>query len=254
VGEFLGRGQGLIVDHWFEPLAEHMGEAYLRYSFTKGTVQEIDFLWDALSLEPTARVLDLGCGPGRHSIELASRGVEVVGIDISESFVRVATELAGENSRASFLRADARSLPFEHELLVGGFDAVICLCQGAFGLMTAAGDDRAVLAGMTRLLRPGGRFALSAFSAYFSVRFHTEAEFDADQGVSREETVVRSPEGRDLAAVLWTGCYTPRELRLLLGAEGLAVDSIWSVEPGRYDRTPPTIESPEFLVCGHRPG
>lgn len=242
------------MEHWFEPLATHMGEAYLRYSFTKGTVQEIDFLWDALALEPGSRVLDLGCGPGRHSIELASRGVDVVGIDISESFVDVATRLAGENSSATFLRADARDLPFEHEMLIAGFDVVICLCQGAFGLMTATGDDRAVLAGMARLLRPGGRFALSAFNSYFSVRYHSEAEFDADRGVSREETVVRSPEGRELPAVLWTGCYTPRELRLLLEAEALAVDSIWSVEPGRYERTPPSTESPEFLVCGRRPG
>lgn len=242
------------MEHWFEPLADHMGEAYLRYSFTKGTVQEVDFLWGVLALEPGSRVLDLGCGPGRHSIELASRGVEVVGVDISATFVEVATKLAGPDSRASFLRADARVLPFDHEMLAPGFDAVICLCQGAFGLMTAAGDDRRVLSGLVRLLRPEGRFALSAFNAYFSVRYHSEAEFDADRGVSREETTVRSPDGQDLAAVLWTGCYTPRELRLLLGVEGLTVDSIWSVEPGRYERNPPSTESPEFLVCGRRPG
>ena len=57
--------------HWFEEVAEHLGEAYLRYSFTYGTVQEVDFLVEALDLDDGARILDIGCGPGRHSHELA---------------------------------------------------------------------------------------------------------------------------------------------------------------------------------------
>src|SRR5690606_8010785 len=54
--------------HWFEDVADHLGEAYLRYSFTYGTAQEVEFLIDALALQPGDRVLDVGCGPGRHSI------------------------------------------------------------------------------------------------------------------------------------------------------------------------------------------
>ena len=67
-------------DHWFEPVAEHLGGAYLRYSFTKGTAQEVEFLVDALELQPGMRVLDVGCGPGRHAHALAARGIEVVGV------------------------------------------------------------------------------------------------------------------------------------------------------------------------------
>jgi cyclopropane fatty-acyl-phospholipid synthase-like methyltransferase len=70
-----------VADHWFEPIAEHLGRAYLRYSFTKGTVQEVDFLVETLGLEPGMRVLDVGCGPGRHSHELARRGVVVAVVD-----------------------------------------------------------------------------------------------------------------------------------------------------------------------------
>ena len=51
---------------------------------------------------------------------------------------------------------------------------------------------------------------------------------------------------------LWTGCYTPRELRLLCAAVGLRVDLISSVEPGSYGTAPPTTESAEFLVLATR--
>ena len=71
-------------DHWFEDLADHLGSAYLRYSFTKGTEQEVEFLIDVLDLAPGDRVLDIGCGPGRHAHALGRRGIEVVGIDVSE--------------------------------------------------------------------------------------------------------------------------------------------------------------------------
>src|SRR4029077_1433967 len=111
----------------------------------------------------------------------------------------------------TFERLDARHLRFHDE-----FDAAICLCQGAFGLMTANGDDRVVLGGIARALRPGGRLALSAFNAYFAVKYHEAATFDADSGVSHERTAVRNEQGQAQEIDLWTGCYTPRELRLLM--------------------------------------
>lgn len=240
-------------DHWFEAIAEHLGSAYLRYSFTKGTRQEVDFLLEALDLGPGSRVLDIGCGPGRHSLELARRDVAVHGIDISATFVDLARSSAVREGLelATFERHDARSL-LASTTVPTNFDAVICLCQGAFGLMRNPDDDARVLVGAASRVRPGGRLALSAFSSYFSVRYHSEATFDADLGVSHERTVVKSSAGDDKEVDLWTGCFTPRELRLLADRTGWTVDQICSVDPGEYRREAPSVESSEFLMLATR--
>jgi SAM-dependent methyltransferase len=236
-----------LTHHWFEPLADHLGAAYLRYSFTKGTGQEVEFLVGELGLRAGERVLDVGCGPGRHAHALAALGIDVVGVDISQRFVDLATERTPAGAPAAFRRLDARALPFRAE-----FDAAICLCQGAFGLV-GPGDDADVLAGIARALTPGGRFALSAFSSYFQVRYPQEAgTFDAATGVHHELTVIKDEAGAGVDAELWTTCYTARELNLLCDGAGLRVDAVWSVEPGGYRREAPTIESPELLVVGRR--
>jgi SAM-dependent methyltransferase len=241
-------------DHWFEPLAAHLGSAYLRYSFTKGTASEVRFLVDALGLEPGQRLLDVGCGPGRHALALGQMGLEVVGIDISARFIELAQASAPPN--ATFVRMDARALDFE-----GEFDAVISLCQGAFGLAAggdavpaALGDpDGVILAGMARALRPGGRLAVSAFSSYFQVRYLEDTDtFDADYGVNHERTTLKDPSGAEIDADLWTSCFTPRELRLLAVAAGLTPEHVWSVTPGAYAANPPDLEQPEFLLLARR--
>jgi SAM-dependent methyltransferase len=156
----------------------------------------------------------------------------------------------------TFERADARALRFDSE-----FDAVISLCQGAFGLSgggpvgeaATLDPDRTVLHGMARALRPGGRLAVSAFSAYFAVRFLGEADsFDAERGVNHEHTAIRDEEGREAPAELWTTCFTPRELRLMAEAAGLRPDHVWSVTPGDYARRPPNTELHEFLLVASK--
>ncbi len=237
------------MDHWFEEAADHLGKAYLRYSFTKGTAAEVDFIIDQFQIEPGAKVLDVGCGPGRHSIELAQRGYLVHGIDISTRFIEIASEAAKELGlgAATFERADARAMAY-----AGEFDVVICLCQGAFGMMVVNQDDEVVLGNIVSAAKPGGFVMVSAFNSYFSIRHHTDAEFNVQAGVSHERTTVKSESGLNKEISLWTGCYTPRELRLMARQAGLENVHIYGAEPGNYSRRPPSVDDPEHLLIARR--
>lgn len=253
MGCLVGRGEG--VSHWFEALADHMGPAYLRYSFTKGTEQEVAALVDILGLEDGRSILDVGCGPGRHSLALASRGHRVVGLDVSEAFVRIA---AGSAERAGlsnvrFVRGDARGPALPPEIGEASFDAALCLCQGGFGLMDLLDDDLAVMGTIARSLRPGGVAAVSGFSAYFAVRHHVSAEFNAATGTSSERTTIHDPQGVPKEVELTTGCFTPREMRLMAERVGLEVLAIHGVEPGAYGRSVPSIDLAELLLVARRP-
>jgi SAM-dependent methyltransferase len=236
-------------DRWFDEVARFLGPAYLRNAFTMGTEQEIDFLVDALGLEPGVRVLDVGCGPGRHSLALARRGLDVIGVDRSPEFVALARRAAAEEGLAvEFEELDVRDL--EH---AGEFDATICLCQGGFGLLGGR-DEAAVFGRIARTLRPGGRLAVSAFSAAFALR-HLEAgeEYDPATGVLHERATVRDPNGVEAEFDLWTTCFTGRELELLAATAGLVVAAVHGVSPGAYGARPPTLDHHELLLLARRP-
>ncbi len=246
--------------HWFEAVADHLGPAYLRYSFTMGTEQEADAIVALLGLLPGERVLDVGCGPGRHALALARRGLRVVGVDISETFVDLARRAAdAEGLDATFVVADAQAL----DPALAGFDAAISLCQGAFGLAGGPGArselparelDEPILAAMAGALRPTGRLLVSAFSAYFQLRYLEERDhFDADTGVNHEHTTIKNATGLEVPAELWTSCFTPRELRLLARSVGLVPTSVYGATPGAYGERPPSVDLPEFLLVASRP-
>jgi SAM-dependent methyltransferase len=234
---------------WFDPLAEFLGSAYLRNAFTMGTEQEVAFLVDALGLVPGMRVLDVGCGPGRHALALSRLGIEVVGVDHSADFLRLARDAAAsEGLDVQFVRLDVRDLAYDRE-----FDAVLCLCQGGFGLLGGR-DEPKVFARIARAVAGGGRLALTAFSAAFAIRFLEDGEsFDPATGVLHERSTVRDPHGREREFELWTTCFTGRELALLAESAGLQVDALAGVSPGHYGTVPPTIEHPELLLLATCP-
>lgn len=252
---------------WYVPLARHLGEAYLRYAFTMGTAQEVEFLAGTLQTAPGQRLLDVGCGPGRHSVAFAQRGLQVLGLDISPEFVAIAhRRAASAGVGASFFEMDAREMPFHDE-----FDVAICLCQGAFGLGL---PDLQILKNIRQALKPGGRLALGAANVFY-VLVHTpvlgtlgaadqpsppvgalpaSGEFDPVKMLykARVEGVIGAGEAT-ADFDIWNSCYTPRELEWIANGAGLDPEAVFGVSPGAYGRETPTFDHPELLLIARRP-
>jgi SAM-dependent methyltransferase len=231
---------------WYRPLAAHLKEAYLRYSFTYGTGQEVEFLYEALELQPGQRILDVGAGPGRHSIEFAKRGLDVVAVDISPDFAALARSRARDaDVSVSVFEMDAQNLPFDEE-----FDAAVSLCEGAFGLGL---DDLRILRGMARALKPGGRVAVGAPNVFHVVsHLKGEGDFDPARMMFKETVEVIGADGGSQRFELWNSCYTPRELEWIANGAGFEAQHVYGVSPGEYGRHAPTAAHPEVLLLARR--
>jgi SAM-dependent methyltransferase len=133
---------------------------------TKRTRAEVDFLVKALRLKLGARVLDVPCGFGRHSGELARRGYSVVGVDLSPTMLREARRRHREGERLRFVRHDMRRLSYQ-----GEFDAVVCLFT-SFGYFSER-ENVATLKKMARALKPDGRLLIDHRNPYWDARLPT---------------------------------------------------------------------------------
>jgi 2-polyprenyl-3-methyl-5-hydroxy-6-metoxy-1,4-benzoquinol methylase len=157
---------------WYEKLFENYGKKYDNENFAQGTIGECDFIESEIHKNKTIKILDIGCGTGRHSIELSRRGYDVVGIDLSESLLKRAKEKASEqNLQIAFQKHDARELPFWDE-----FDLVIMLCEGAFPLMETDEMNFQILQNAAKALKPKGKLIFTTLNGLFPL-FHSVKDF-----------------------------------------------------------------------------
>ena len=130
---------------WYEELFTDYANTYDKEEFTKGTVTEVDFIESQIEFDSTRKILDVGCGTGRHAIELAKRGYQVTGIDLSEDQLKRAKEKAeSEGVEVTFLQGDARdfsfdepymSMPLGNLPLVGKCDGVIAVDKDPWAIL-----------------------------------------------------------------------------------------------------------------------
>jgi len=157
---------------WYEELFENYAIKYDREKFTVGTIGECDFIEQEINYDRNIKILDLGCGTGRHSIELAKRGYQVVGIDLSASLLKRAKQKALEqNLEIDFQKYDARKLSFCEE-----FDLVIMICEGAFPLMETDEMNFQILQNVANALKSNGKLIFTTLNGLFPL-FHSVKDF-----------------------------------------------------------------------------
>jgi len=157
---------------WYEELFEDYGMKYDKEEFAQGTIGECDFIEKEIKYDKATRILDIGCGTGRHSIELAGRGYTVVGIDLSESLLKRAREKASaQKLQLVFQKQDARNMPFKNE-----FDLAIMLCEGAFPLMETDAMNYQILFNAAKALRENGKIIFTTLNGLFPL-FHSVKDF-----------------------------------------------------------------------------
>jgi 2-polyprenyl-3-methyl-5-hydroxy-6-metoxy-1,4-benzoquinol methylase len=235
---------------WYEKLFENYGEKYDNEVFTQGTLGECNFIELELQHVRALKVLDVGCGTGRHSIELARRGFEMTGIDLSASMLKKATEKAhSETLNIRFLQHDARDLPFESE-----FDAAIMMCEGGFPLMETDEMNFAILQSVAKALKPGGKFIFTTLNGLFPL-FHSINDFhgsveDRDDGATYESNTFDLMSFRDYNLTTYTDdagvehqieCseryYAPSEISWLLKSLGFKSIEIFGATLGAFSRS-----------------
>jgi len=139
---------------WFE---EVFDEDYLRtlpFMSADQTLREVEFIESSLGVKPGGQILDVGCGYGRHAIELVQRGLDVTGLDLSlPLLLRAADEAQKRAMSVNFVHADMREMAFDKQ-----FDGACCMLT-SFGYFDEETNLR-VAEGIARALKPGGRLLL----------------------------------------------------------------------------------------------
>jgi SAM-dependent methyltransferase len=222
--------------------------------YTKNAAQEVDFLTDELGLPPGASVLDVGCGTGRHSIELARRGYRVTGIDISEGMLSRAREKAdAEGLEVRWIRGDACDFTFEDK-----FDAALCLCEGAFGLLSGTADaieqPLAILRNVRDALKPGGKTLFTVLNGLAQIR--RQRPEDVEQGRFDPRTLTNvalaAPRPGLAEMELRERAFVPTELVLLFRTAGLRVLNVWGGTAGNWGKRPIDLDEMEIMVVAEK--
>lgn len=247
---------GGVTDNSWQDFFDAHAEIYDSNVFTGNTLAEVDFLVEHLGLAPGAAILDVGCGTGRHSVELARRGFAVTGLDLSgEMLARARARAEEAGVVVEWVQGDATRFDLGQR-----FDAAICLCEGAFGLLSAADDPwdqpLAVLANISHALRPGAPVALTALSAPGMFRRWSDDDVAAgrfDPATSVETSEMPPREGADPVTVRERG-FTPSELSLLFRLAGLGVTHVGGGTAGDWGIRPLKLDEIEVMVLGRKKG
>ena len=250
---------------WYEKLFENYAHKYDNECFVQGTVGECDFIEQEISRDKTLKIIDIGCGTGRHAIELTKRGYNVTGVDLSENQIERAKEKSQEEGLSiNFQTQDARNLPFD-----GEFDLAIMLCEGGFSLMETDEMNFEILKNATKALKSKGKLIFTTLNGLFPL-FHSVKEFYESQqkeGQSQckdcsfdlmtfrdhNTTVIEDDSGNKMELKSNERYYVPSEIKWLLKSLGYKNIDIFGSKLGAYSRNDKlTTDDFEMLVVAEK--
>ncbi len=250
---------------WYETLFEDYGKKYDNENFTQGTIDECDFIEKEINYDKSLRIIDIGCGTGRHAIELTKRGYRVIGIDLSESQLERAKEKAkAQNLQIDFQKHDARNLPFKNE-----FDLTIMLCEGAFPLMETDEMNYEILKNAAKSLKNPGKLIFTTLNGLFPL-YHLVEEFCAStteegNAIYRSNTfdlmtfrdhnitTVEDDFGNKKELECNERYYIPSEITWLLKTLGFKKIDIYGAKLGAFSRNDKlTTEDFEMLAIAEK--
>ena len=250
---------------WYESLFENYAQKYDKECFVQGTLGECDFIEQEINQNRSLKILDIGCGTGRHAIELTKRGYNVTGIDLSESQLKRAREKAQEAGvTVDFQTQDARNLPFD-----GEFDLAIMLCEGGFSLMETDEMNFEILKNVTKALKSKGKLIFTTLNGLFPL-FHSVKEFyelQQKEGQSQckdcsfdlmtfrdhNTTVIEDDSGNKKELKSNERYYVPSEIAWLLKTLEYKKIDIYGGKLGAFSRNDKlTTEDFEMLVVAEK--
>jgi len=250
---------------WYETLFENYGIKYDKEIFTQGTMGECDFIEAEAGYNKTISILDIGCGTGRHTIELVKRGYRVTGIDLSDSQLQRAKEKASVSGlKIDFRNHDARDLPFAKE-----FDLAIMLCEGAFPLMETDEMNFQILQNAAKSLKDDGKLIFTTLNGLFPL-FHSVKDFLASHKEDgnavydknsfdlmtfrdRNVTTIEDDLGNKKDLECNERYYVPSEINWLLKSLGFSRIDIFGARLGAFSRNDKlTTEDFEMLVIAQK--
>ncbi|NNJ98340.1 MAG: class I SAM-dependent methyltransferase [Gammaproteobacteria bacterium] len=252
-----------MLKQWYEQLFENYSKKYDEESFTQGTIGECDFIEKEIDYIKFTKILDIGCGTGRHAIELTKRGYTVTGIDLSRSQIERAREKSKDNGlEIEFYVADALSLEYKSE-----FDLVIMMCEGAFPLMQTDEMNYKILENASNALMSQGKLIFTTLNGLFPL-YHSVKEFinsGSEKGETSENTfdlmtfrdhsVYESVDdsGNKLSLKCNERYYVPSEIMWLVKSVGFNKVDIYGARLGAFSRTDAlTTEDYEMLVIAEK--
>ncbi len=253
------------MNQWYETLFENYGEKYDNECFAQGTIGECDFIEKEINYNKALKIIDIGCGTGRHSIELSKRGYSLTGIDLSASLLKKAGEKAKQNDlKIDFLKHDARNLPFEKQ-----FDVAIMMCEGGFPLMETDEMNYEILKNVSKSLKENAKFIFTTLNGLFPI-FNSIEEFCASNTDSGNATYhknnfdlmtfrdynvtkIKDDNGIEKELECNERYYIPSEITWLLKSTGFNKVEIFGAKLGAFSRKDIlTTKDFEMLVIAER--